>query len=173
MFSYSTRYYVSPPIDQYLKFKNRCSLLGMPSKIGEAWWIRTSLSIFAQKALKLWKLLVKLNCMEYKYKQTDQLNYVTTAILLILIAGNQTHKTHNMTHSPPLYYSILIKAVMGASRVELYLELVSNWQEREVMSRPSYFQNSSPLTLSYSSEINGYLYHQRVSPPLKKTPWYV
>ncbi len=29
------------------------------------------------------------------------------------------------------------------------------------------------LTLSYSSTINGYLYHQRVSPPLKKTPWYV
>jgi hypothetical protein len=29
------------------------------------------------------------------------------------------------------------------------------------------------LTLSYSSKINGYLYYQRVSPPLKKTPWYV
>ncbi len=29
MFSYSTGYYVSPPIDQYLKFKNRCSLLGI------------------------------------------------------------------------------------------------------------------------------------------------
>jgi hypothetical protein len=27
MFSYSTGYYVSPPVDQYLKFKNRCSLL--------------------------------------------------------------------------------------------------------------------------------------------------
>jgi hypothetical protein len=27
MFSYSTGYYVSPPDDQYLKFKNRCSLL--------------------------------------------------------------------------------------------------------------------------------------------------
>ncbi len=26
------------------------------------------------------------------------------------------------------------------------------------------------LTLSYSSKINDYLYHQRVSPPLKKTP---
>ena len=26
MFSYSTGYYVSPPNDQYLKFKNRCSL---------------------------------------------------------------------------------------------------------------------------------------------------
>jgi hypothetical protein len=26
------------------------------------------------------------------------------------------------------------------------------------------------LTLSYSSKINGYLYHQRVSPTLKKTP---
>jgi hypothetical protein len=26
------------------------------------------------------------------------------------------------------------------------------------------------LTLSYSSKINGYLYHQRVSPPLKKLP---
>jgi hypothetical protein len=34
MFSYSTVYYVSPPIDQYLKntntFKNRCSLLYIP-----------------------------------------------------------------------------------------------------------------------------------------------
>ncbi len=29
MFSYSTGYYVSPPDDQYLKFKNRCSLLSM------------------------------------------------------------------------------------------------------------------------------------------------
>jgi hypothetical protein len=29
MFSYSTGYYVSPPDDQYLKFKNRCSLLYM------------------------------------------------------------------------------------------------------------------------------------------------
>ncbi len=28
MFSYSKGYYVSPPDDQYLKFKNRCSLLG-------------------------------------------------------------------------------------------------------------------------------------------------
>ncbi len=27
MFSYSTGYYVSPPDDQYLKFKNRCSLV--------------------------------------------------------------------------------------------------------------------------------------------------
>ncbi len=27
MFSYSTGYYVSPPIGQYLKFKNRCSLI--------------------------------------------------------------------------------------------------------------------------------------------------
>jgi hypothetical protein len=27
MFSYSKGYYVSPPDDQYLKFKNRCSLL--------------------------------------------------------------------------------------------------------------------------------------------------
>ncbi len=27
MFSYSTGDYVSPPVDQYLKFKNRCSLL--------------------------------------------------------------------------------------------------------------------------------------------------
>ncbi len=27
MFSYSTEYYVSPPVDQYLKFKNRCSLI--------------------------------------------------------------------------------------------------------------------------------------------------
>jgi len=27
MFSYFTGYYVSPPVDQYLKFKNRCSLL--------------------------------------------------------------------------------------------------------------------------------------------------
>jgi hypothetical protein len=26
------------------------------------------------------------------------------------------------------------------------------------------------LTLSYSSKIDDYLYHQRVSPPLKKTP---
>jgi hypothetical protein len=29
MFSYSTGYYVSPPVDQYLKFKNRCSLLSI------------------------------------------------------------------------------------------------------------------------------------------------
>jgi hypothetical protein len=29
MFSYSTGYYVSPPDDQYLKFKNRCSLMYM------------------------------------------------------------------------------------------------------------------------------------------------
>ena len=27
MFSYSKGYYVSPPDDQYLKFKNRCSLV--------------------------------------------------------------------------------------------------------------------------------------------------
>jgi hypothetical protein len=30
MFSYSTGYYVLPPDDQYLKFKNRCSLMGNP-----------------------------------------------------------------------------------------------------------------------------------------------
>ncbi len=29
MFSYSTGYYVSPPVDQYLKFKNRCSLMSI------------------------------------------------------------------------------------------------------------------------------------------------
>ncbi len=41
MFSYSTGYYVSPPIDQYLKFKNRCSLVyteadvwGVPERAG-------------------------------------------------------------------------------------------------------------------------------------------
>ncbi len=27
MFSYSTGYYIPPPVDQYLKFKNRCSLM--------------------------------------------------------------------------------------------------------------------------------------------------
>ncbi len=27
MFSYYTGYYVSPPVDQYLKFKTRCSLM--------------------------------------------------------------------------------------------------------------------------------------------------
>ncbi len=27
MFAYSTGHYVSPPDDQYLKFKNRCSLM--------------------------------------------------------------------------------------------------------------------------------------------------
>ncbi len=32
MFSYSTGYYVSPPDDQYLKFKNRCSLLWIPPR---------------------------------------------------------------------------------------------------------------------------------------------
>ncbi len=30
-------------------------------------------------------------------------------------------------------------------------------------------QIDSLLTLSYSSKMNGYLYHQRVSPPLKDT----
>jgi hypothetical protein len=30
-----------------------------------------------------------------------------------------------------------------------------------------------PLTLSYSSKINSYKYHQRVFPSLKITPWYV
>jgi hypothetical protein len=30
LFSYSTEYYVPPPVDQYLKFKNRCSLLHTP-----------------------------------------------------------------------------------------------------------------------------------------------
>jgi hypothetical protein len=34
MFSYSTGYYVSPPDDQYLKFKNRCSLL----RIAISWY---------------------------------------------------------------------------------------------------------------------------------------
>ncbi len=33
--------------------------------------------------------------------------------------------------------------------------------------------HSTLLTLSYSSKINSYLYHQRVSPPLKKMPWHV
>ncbi len=31
MFLYTTGYYVSPPVDQYLKFKNRCSLMTMPT----------------------------------------------------------------------------------------------------------------------------------------------
>ena len=34
MFSYSTGYYVSPPVDQYLKFKNRCSLVRAPMMMG-------------------------------------------------------------------------------------------------------------------------------------------
>ncbi len=34
----------------------------------------------------------------------------------------------------------------------------------------SLFGTISLLFLSYSSEINGYLYSERVSPPLKKTP---
>ncbi len=33
MFSCSTGYYVSPPIDQYLKFKNRCSLLPVSVRV--------------------------------------------------------------------------------------------------------------------------------------------
>ncbi len=33
MFSYSTGYYVSRPDDQYLKFKNRCSLMHTPMQI--------------------------------------------------------------------------------------------------------------------------------------------
>ncbi len=31
MFSYSTEYYVPPPIDQFLKFKNHCSLMARVS----------------------------------------------------------------------------------------------------------------------------------------------
>jgi hypothetical protein len=31
-------------------------------------------------------------------------------------------------------------------------------------------ETSAVITLPYSSKINGYLYHQRVSPPLKKMP---
>jgi hypothetical protein len=36
------------------------------------------------------------------------------------------------------------------------------------MLYPACSEGSPSLTLSYSSKINGYLYHQRVSPPLKK-----
>ncbi len=39
MFSYSRGYYVSPPDDQYLKFKNRCSLVGSPW--GSQSWVLT------------------------------------------------------------------------------------------------------------------------------------
>ncbi len=35
------------------------------------------------------------------------------------------------------------------------------------------FWSSSFLTLLYSSKVNAVLYPRRVSPPLKKTPWYV
>jgi hypothetical protein len=37
MFSYSTGYYVSPPDDQYLKFKNRCSLVYRLKRVESHW----------------------------------------------------------------------------------------------------------------------------------------
>jgi hypothetical protein len=37
MFSYSTGYYVSPPDDQYLKFKNRCSLMYSSTSVLARW----------------------------------------------------------------------------------------------------------------------------------------
>ncbi len=42
MVSYSTGHYVSPPIDQYLKFKNHCNLVCtfVPVLWIRIWWIR-------------------------------------------------------------------------------------------------------------------------------------
>ena len=48
MFSYSRGYYVSPPDDQYLKFKNRCSLLCM-YKYGELTFSYSFFSVWTQK----------------------------------------------------------------------------------------------------------------------------
>jgi hypothetical protein len=48
MFSYSTGYYVSPPDDQYLKFKNRCSLL---AKLSWRWVARLVERLLATAAL--------------------------------------------------------------------------------------------------------------------------
>ncbi len=46
MFSYSTGYYVSLPVEQYLKFKNRCSLFHIHVSVGDLYILRISAHIF-------------------------------------------------------------------------------------------------------------------------------
>ena len=66
MFSYSKGYYVSPPDDQYLKFKNRCSLVYSVSRI-------FLLQLSAMKYFFLmygfyWtKIFINIQCTEYDY----------------------------------------------------------------------------------------------------------
>ncbi len=62
MFSYSKGYYVSPPDDQYLKFKNRCSLLFIHQLQGELEQVTlTENPDDVRKGRSLIKNLLKLN----------------------------------------------------------------------------------------------------------------
>ncbi len=65
MFSYSTRYYVSPPDDQYLKFKNRCSLPYMIISFNSS-----RLSQQQTFSLRLCNAAIKKKKKEIKNKQT-------------------------------------------------------------------------------------------------------
>jgi hypothetical protein len=51
MFSLSTGYYVSPPIDQHLKFKNRCSLLAIPSFLSFSCMITSAFTVYFCQSL--------------------------------------------------------------------------------------------------------------------------
>ncbi len=55
MFSYSTGYYVSPPVDQYLKFKNRCSLLYMYTICKKEIYSPNSFKYYTDTVIKLMK----------------------------------------------------------------------------------------------------------------------
>ncbi len=76
-------------------------------------------------------------------------------------------------HISCFWYAGLL--VCWASGEDCWVKGVSSTPEQDTIPRYEKYHPKPKvhLTLSYSSKINGYLYHQRVSPPLKKTPWYL
>jgi hypothetical protein len=80
MFSYSTGYYVSPPDDQYLKFKNRCSLMWKQSRHVYALGFNKS-SESSLLMLDTCTAFYRARC-EGKYKSFEQVKYGTVPVLL-------------------------------------------------------------------------------------------
>ncbi len=120
MFSYSTGYYVSPPDDQYLKFKNRCSLTHTPLYQGSGSSIPftniISLICFQQR-LYVTKIILRINIFL-------QRSYVAKIILHVQIVDLLVFRwplpstTYNTTSTASRYiYSTALMPIVSCDSV--------------------------------------------------------
>jgi hypothetical protein len=115
MFSYSPGYYVSPPDDQYLKFKNRCSLLARQSCRVACLLICASGANNFEKASGLFQILQSIQTVwgnVFSYKKTRE---------SIIISGESFSFTYSFLTltSIKIFYTLTLLLYLSGQRVNM------------------------------------------------------